>query len=193
MDEQQSTINRELTSGGFLFYHAKDAKMAEEEREKIAYLEARLDYSSPDKVLQVYEKAVQERIFMTPVGIFYLKNLQNFLLEQPEIDKNAISPIPLFHTYDRELREKQQPARNRLIVPAPKKKRRMIFPLSIILNVLLMIAIIAMFTITLESDNPNVLNYERALTDRYASWEQELTEREQDVRQRERELQIEEE
>ena len=69
----------------------------------------------------------------------------------------------------------------------------MIFPLSIILNVLLMIAIIAMFTITLESDNPNVLNYERALTDRYASWEQELTEREQAVRQRERELQIEEE
>ena len=56
-----------------------------------------------------------------------------------------------------------------------------------------MIAIIAMFTITLESDNPNVLNYERALTDRYASWEQELTEREQAVRQRERELQIEEE
>ena len=65
--------------------------------------------------------------------------------------------------------------------------------MSVLLNVLLVLAIAAMFMITLRSDNPNVLNYERALTDKYASWEQELTERERAVREKELELQIENE
>ena len=63
--------------------------------------------------------------------------------------------------------------------------------MSVMLNVVLVIAVIAMFVITLTSDQPNVLNYERALTNRYASWEQELTEREQAVREKERELKLE--
>ncbi len=43
--------------------------------------------------------------------------------------------------------------------------------------------VIAMFAITLTGKNPNILNYERALTDQYnLSWEQELTEREAAVR-----------
>ncbi len=34
------------------------------------------------------------------------------------------------------------------------------------------------------------MNYEKAVTDRYASWEQDLTEREAAVREKERELRI---
>lgn len=47
-----------------------------------------------------------------------------------------------------------------------------------------------MFMITLKSDNPNILNYEKNLVNRYAAWEQELREREQVVREKERELNI---
>ena len=47
-----------------------------------------------------------------------------------------------------------------------------------------------MFTITIRSDNPNILNYKRVITDKYAQWEQELTERENAVRERERELKL---
>ena len=47
------------------------------------------------------------------------------------------------------------------------------------------------FVITLNSDQPNILNYERNLQNKYASWEQELTQREQTVREKERELHIE--
>ena len=42
---------------------------------KIEYLEARIDYSRPEVILQIYENAIQERIFKTPVGLFYLKLL----------------------------------------------------------------------------------------------------------------------
>ena len=47
-----------------------------------------------------------------------------------------------------------------------------------------------MFWIATHTDNPNILNYETVLTNRYASWDQELTERERQVRMMERELGI---
>lgn len=190
MEENRKTKEQKLTVGGFLFYNEKDARLAETEQKKIAYLEARMDYSKPEKIMQVYEKALEDRIFTTPVGLIYLKNIQDFLMEQEQIDHAAISPVPLFHTYDRELREQQQPARNRVQPAAGGKKKASPLPLSIILNVLLVLAVIAMFVITLQSDQPNILNYERTLKDRYASWEQELTQREETVREKEREWKI---
>ena len=56
--------------------------------------------------------------------------------------------------------------------------------LSVIMNIVMIVAIIAMFVITLNSDQPNILNYERNLQNKYASWEQELTQREQTVREK---------
>ena len=38
---------------------------------------------------------------------------------------------------------------------------------SVILNVFLVLLVIAMFAITLTGKNPNILNYEQALTDQY--------------------------
>ena len=48
-------------------------------------------------------------------------------------------------------------------------------------------------SISYVSEQPNVINYERAITSKYASWEQELTDREQVIREKERELKIEQE
>ena len=95
-------------------------------------------------------------------------------------------------TFDGELRAHAAPARER-VVPSRKEdrnKEKNRFTLSVILNVLLVGAIIAMFYISYVSEQPNVINYERALTSKYASWEQELTEREQVIRETERELKI---
>lgn len=191
--EFETSAGKQAAAGGFLFYSGQDAELAETEQKKIEYLEARMDYKNPDKILQIYEKALEDRIFTTPVGLFYLKQVQSFLLEQPEIDEKEVSPIPVFTTFKNSLRASSQPAKRRVKPPMEKKKLSGPSPvhLSLILNILLMLAVIAMFAITLESDNPNVLNYERALTNRYASWEQELTDREQKVREEERRLKIE--
>lgn len=43
-----------------------------------------------------------------------------------------------------------------------------------------------MFAIAMKSDSPNILNYETAVVNKYALWEQELSEREQAVREKER-------
>lgn len=174
---------------GFSFFTEKDATLALQEQKKIEYLEARMNYNNPMSILNVYQKAIKEHVFKTPLGIQYLRHLQEYLQNRPEIDADNIPAIPLYKNYDGEFREQPSPARKR-VVPV-KKKKSIAFPMSIMLNVVLTVAIIAMFVITLQADQPNILNYERALTDRYATWEQELTEREQIIREKERELKLE--
>lgn len=183
--------DRNLSVGGYRFYTEKDAQLAAAELKKIEYLEARIDYSRPDSILLVYEKTIHERIFRTPVGLQYLKDLRDFLLEQPEMDPQRVPEIPLYNTFSGEVREKSAPARNRIRADSGEKGGKNAgFTISVILNVLLVLAVICMFTITLRSDHPNVLNYERVLTDRYAQWEQDLTERENVIREKERELKL---
>lgn len=173
---------------GFAFQTNQDVELADLERKKIAYLEERIDYSNPDSILRIYEKSIHDNIFKTPVGIFYLKGLRDYLLKQEEIPAEAVEPIPLQHTFGKTKKaeyttEKEHKETEKKIPPA--------FSFSVILNFLMAAAIVAMFAIAINSEHPNILNYEKAITNRYATWEQELTQREQDVREKERELNIE--
>lgn len=181
----------QFIADGFSFFTNENAKEAENEQKKVEYIEARMDYSKPEHVLAIYEKAIREKLFKTPVGIFYLRDIQRYLKQQPGIDQEKISPIPLFFGYENRMRENTNPTRNRVQPGTKKEQRSAALPMSIFLNVVLVIAILAMFVITLNSEQPNILNYERAIKDRYASWEQELTEREQTVRELERKHNIE--
>lgn len=175
---------------GFLFYTDKDADMAALERRKIDYLEERMDYTQPETILKIYEKAIHDRIFKTPVGFLYLKRLQNYLLDQENIDPGQVAPIPLYMSYSGEMRENVNPAKSRVKPSEKKEDKASKFTISVILNILLLLAVVAMFFITLKADQPNILNYEKAVMNRYAAWEQELTDREQAVREREIELHL---
>jgi hypothetical protein len=61
---------------------------------------------------------------------------------------------------------------------------------SILGNVILVILVIALFAIAITGENANAINYRRAIQNEYSEWEQELTERENTVREKERELGI---
>lgn len=178
---------------GYSFYTERDAALAENERRKVEYLEAHLDYQHPESILRIYKKAIEDRVFRSPVGLFFLRNLQQYLISQPGIAPDAVDVIPLYVSFEGEFREQSNPARNRVkpVMKKEKPKKSFALPVSIIINFGLAIAVIAMFVIALNTDQPNILNYERTITDRYASWEQELTEREQAVRERELELRLE--
>ena len=175
---------------GYSFYTEKDAALAENERRKVEYLEAHLDYNQPQSILRVYKKAIAERIFKSPVGLLFLKNLQMYLLNEPEIDSSEVEVIPLYVSFEDEFREQPKPARERIKQPETPKKKSVALPVSIIINIGLAVAVIAMFAVALNSDQPNVLNYENTIKNKYAGWEQELTKREQAVREKELELQL---
>lgn len=188
--ENMQDAGRYVTEG-YSFYTERDAALAEDEGRKVKYLEARLDYSKPETILRVYKKAISERIFKSPVGLFFLKSMQQYLLKQPGVNRDEVEAIPLYVSFEGEFREESGSAVRRVksAPEKPKKNRSYALPVSVIINIGLAAAVIAMFVIALKTDQPNILNYERTITDRYAAWEQELTEREQAVRIRELELQ----
>jgi hypothetical protein len=172
---------------GYAFRNEEDAKLAEIEKRKIEYLKQHLDTNKPETVLALYTKAVNERLFKTPLGIEFLRELQDYLINQADYSEDEVPPIRLFFHYESPLRDKTNPARSRVI---PEKKKERVAPLfiSVVFNLALLAAVIAMFYITLNSEQPNILNYETAITNRYATWEQSLAEKETSLRKKELEL-----
>ena len=67
-------------------------------------------------------------------------------------------------------------------------KYRNNFIRAMVLNIILVIVIIAMFVILKTSSNPNILNYEVTIQNRYAQWQQELQSEEESLKAREQEL-----
>lgn len=175
--------------GGYTFSSEGDALLARKEESRVAYLEKRMRYDKPEVVLAVYNKAVDERLFTTPIGLSYLQKIREYLADKGLMAKARDIPVFQDYSYDISERVKRRQARER-VEPSTYQGLKNKIRISVICNIVLLILVIAMFVITLTSDNPNVLNYERALTNKYAVWEQDLTDREKVIRQKERELSI---
>ena len=174
---------------GYQFAGEDDADLARQEEKKIAYLEQHMNYNEPNTVLKIYCKAIEERIFKTPIGFEYLRRVQDFLLSCQGITPDMVPPIKMYVNFKPRLRERSNPTRNRVKPPKEKAKISPMF-FSVLLNIALVVLVFLMFFIAVESDNPNVINYENVISNKYASWEQELTEREKVIREKERELKI---
>lgn len=184
--------HKSLIVGGYHFKTKEDAALAKLEQQKIEYIEKRLNYDRPESVLAVYEKAIENQTFQTPVGIKYLEKLHQYL-EENEAIETAIQAIPLSTNFSRKVREQAAPARNRIKTDKKRDKLKERFRISLWVNIILLLMVAAMFYITLHSDSPNILNYEKAITNKYASWEQELREREKQIREREKNYEAENE
>lgn len=176
---------------GYRFGSIEDAREAQVEKIKADYFNNRLQGKNVESVLAVYDKVLDEKIFETPIGWEYLKRIQRDL-RRGGLTEEQIRPIPMYVAFSHKedtssqavIRERVRPSRKK----SEEKKR---LQLSVMVNILLLILVAAMFYITLNSKNPNIINYKRAIENEYASWEQELTERESVIREKEKTLDIE--
>lgn len=173
---------------GYRFSSDEDVKMAEEELQRVNYISEKLNENDPKSVLLVYNKSIQSGIFTTPVGIDFLKSVQSYLKRNPQINSDEVADIPIRISYADALILKQNKRYDSLNVK--EKSFRQPYFFSVIINVVLILMVIAMFVIALKADNPNILNYKTAILNEYSEWEQELTERERVVREKESELGI---
>lgn len=171
---------------GYHFGSIEDAKEAQVEKIKADYFDTRLQGKNAESMLAVYDKVLDERIFETPVGWEYLKRMQRNL-RHDGVSEEQIRPIPMYVTFcHKEDMETAEPVRERIRPSKKKNDDRRKLQISVMVNILLVILVGAMFYITLNSKNPNILNYKKAVLNEYASWEQELTERENAVREKEK-------
>ena len=174
---------------GYQFVSENDAQKATMDASKIRLLETRVKASRPADIKAVYEKSIENKIFKTPIGWIYLTGLRNKLLQSGFKDEDII-PIPMEISFTRHSAIENLKVRQR-IKPEDKQKNiefRKIFP--IVLNIVLALLVVLMFIIAATSENDNIINYKRNVTNRYASWDQDLKEREKAVRQAEKKLGI---
>lgn len=187
---------------GFLFQKEEDTEKAKREAEGIQYIKKKTSMENPRMVWQVYDRIIEQKMFETPVGMAYLRELQEYLLKNPAIDNDDIKPIPTDEFVKREYvtingTEKKQQKQEEKSGEQQEKTRKQEekfsqrLRISLAANVVLVLMVIAMFVITMSSNHPNILNYEENLLNKYAGWEEELISRERQILEMERELGLE--
>ncbi len=176
--------------GGYEFLSENDAQKASMDLSKIKVLEARVKASRPADIKAVYDKSIENKIFKTPIGWGYLIGLRQKLLDSGFKEEDLI-PIPLNVSMSRHSALDTLNVKQRILPPEQKKTADFKTIFSLILNVVLIILVGVMFYITITGETDNIINYRKNITNRYASWEQELTDREKAVREAEKKLGIE--
>lgn len=177
--------------GGYEFNTKEDAQLAKDELNAIKYVSAKTNTKDPKQVYNLYNKIIERKLFSTQIGMNYLKQLQTFLYKSSEIPNDKIQPIPINADTQEALDKRKEQIefkselRNLSIQVA---KYRNNFIRAMVLNIILVIVIIAMFVILKTSSNPNILNYEVTIQNRYAQWQQELQLEEESLKAREQEL-----
>ena len=179
-----------LVVEGFEFLSKEDADKAKLDKQKIAILGKKVKSTKVADLEAVYEKAISNKIFSTPVGWFYLARLRDKLY-QAGVREEDLPPIPIEFKITRvNLKDEYHP--RQYITPVkPKRDKKTTMFLLGAMNVILVILIVVLFLIAYYSETDNIINYKQNVTNRYAQWEQSLKEREKAVRIMERDLMIE--
>ena len=180
----------ELTFEGFVFANKDDLELAKAEKKKVDYITSHTDMNNQSLIRGIYEKAIETKTFQTPIGLNFLSALRTKMLAGI-YKEEEITPIPLYTTFRRI--DFKEPTRIKQRLTAAQKKeltlkqryRNMTFIAGILL-----VLVVLMLAITLSGPNMNALNYRKAVTNEFASWEQELTDRENAIREKEKELGI---
>lgn len=171
---------------GYKFADEEDYKDALNDKEGVNYLRTQIDLNDTTKAVKLYCDIVEKNVFHTPIGIEYMKKMRALIIRQGGPKDLPYVNVPAYakegKTADKRVTDgKSDKERN---ATNYREKLRT----SIIVNVVLILMVIIMFAVALSSSNPNIINYERVLQDKYAGWAQELNAREQELRQRENAL-----
>ena len=181
---------RKYTVNGFQFGSDKDRELAETEYSSIQYINGKIENRSAETILSVYQGAIERKMFRTPVGYAYLHDLQKRMVSMG-MPREKIPPIPLMQVFDNSATVEDKPRRE--VVANKRKKRNELREknrILVIANIVLILLVIALFAISLKGSTPNMLNYRSAIINEYSSWEQELSLRECQIREKEKELGI---
>lgn len=183
--------NGKFMVGGYEFATKEEAQLAKDELNAIKYLSQKTNSKDPKQVYSLYNKIIERKLFSTHVGMNYLKNLQTFLYKSDEIPNDKIQPIPINSETQGEINIRRERSEFKselrdMSVKVAKYKNN--FTRVMIINVVLIIIIIAMFVILNTSSNPNIINYEVNIQNKYSQWQEQLQSQEESLNARENAL-----
>ncbi len=180
-----------LTVRGFRFTTLADAKTAEEEYKKMVYIEQRMNKNNPEEVLAIYDKMIENGLFVTPVGVDFLMRVREYLVASGEIELSRIRPIETGSLFTQRARnEARAAARPRVTTDLVEENRKLKrkYHIALAVSIISVCLVVAMFFVARSSDNPNILNYKNAIENQYSEWEESLNERERAIKEKEEAL-----
>lgn len=177
---------------GFEFQNEEEYITAKKELEYINKINENIKTAKPEQLLEIYNKIVNDKMFRTPVGMEYLRNIQLSLVKNKQIDKSRIQSIPAI-VYNDEGDSKKSSVKtivNNSDSKSLKENKKYIkykdlYTKMIIVNVALVLVIIVMFVISHNSKKFDEDYYKESIENEYISWEQSIQERESIVKEKE--------
>lgn len=160
---------------GYLFESEKEAQTAQKELQGILYLQRNNNLKNIKVMKQIYEKLLKQGLFRTPVGLNYLKQLQTAIVEKE--GAKSVSPIPVGGKGTEEVSNLRVRKTMQDLNDVGFKYRKR-FRISVAVIGILSACLVFMLVLASTTNQPNILNYEEKLVDKYEHWEQELDERE---------------
>lgn len=188
-------MKREYVLDGFVFDNEKEYKEALKEHNNIKYIREKLNMEDIKVAKKAYERLIASDNVNTVVGLAYLSGLRNRLKKEKSIKSDELINIPVKVNKNvenesiKEIKRKYstQKNNNKLLVKQLEKAKSTKLSF-IIVSGCLFIVIIAMFIITLTSDTSTYSNAKESVLDEYASWQEQLDERERKLDEKENEI-----
>lgn len=193
------------TIDGFYFETDELYEEAHKEKLAVAYLSKQVDLSDNKQALRLYQQAASQKLFSTVIGLTFLRDIEFRLKKDESIPKDqimavtvplkerppekpsvSISSLQSEEGTSKKERQKKEAYPFNEKTEAGKYRRRFHGALAFVFILLATIGV--MFFITLSSDLPTIVNYRTRLNNEYASWDEELKEREAALDLREKEL-----
>lgn len=197
------TDDKSLHTGGFFFEDKKEEQKAEKELSAVLYIRDHMDWSDTEKVLLIYRQMIESRMFVTPVGRSFLRDIQNRLEETEGIKEDQVPDIFVAGPKKEDAVKKEAEKEDEGTVHISPAVRKEIDKLkdrvevshqkaltARIISVILLILVALMFLLTLTAKSPTILTYRTKVMNEYSEWEEELNRREDRIREKETELGI---
>lgn len=186
LDTWMEQEENQLRVGGYEFATLREAEEAKKELRNIQALKGKINFNKKKDVLAIYRRLVDKKAFRTAVGLQFMGEFRDYLVDNMNCKEEDIPYIQVPSSNGR-FREEQE--RVELLQTdnegLQKKNRYMRIAIAAFV-----IIILGMFAIAAWNPNVGYINTENKILNRYASWEEELTNREKQIQQKEKELGI---
>lgn len=169
---------------GFVFSSYKEAQIAQKEQMNIEAIRSRMHDSDGHTICELYSKLIDREMFKTMVGYSFMYELRQRLVKEFGYEDRELPNItlPQRMEYDKVAQLNQGKLETKvqdLLLMKTKMK---------ITIIALLVVIVGMFIIAVVNPNVGYVNTENKILNKYSAWQEELERREEAVKEKEEQL-----
>jgi len=174
-------MDKKFAFQGHTFDDEKQLIAAKKEAEAIEYLRTKTDFSNMNQLMKLYDRILDRDMMETVIGIDFLREIRETLVGSGMFTEAQVRPLPLLPEVKKlkKRTEIQKRSKERTLLERSEHQNTVLKVICFFLVVL----VIGMFYIALTGTrSPLAIRYEEQIINKYASWAEELEEKEKYLR-----------